>query len=126
MAVFDAEKEGYELGEMDGKMVAFTNMRIDRDTVPEELYCYDIRDSDRLNGSCAEIKPYVMVNHWGTILCKEPFPMNERGSYYPKEDMNYLGVSISLQEFRESTEEELRNTAYTENQSAMSGLTCQQ
>ena len=46
MAVFDATKEGYMLAEIDGKPVLFTNMRLDRDTVPEGLFCYDVRDSD--------------------------------------------------------------------------------
>ena len=73
MAVFDATKEGYMLAEIDGKPVLFTNMRLDRDTVPEGLFCYDVRDSDDLDGSFAEIKRSVMVNHWGTILCRGRF-----------------------------------------------------
>ena len=37
MTAFDAKKEGYELGEIDGKLVAFTNMRLNRQTIPESL-----------------------------------------------------------------------------------------
>lgn len=107
MAVFNTASEGYELCELDGKPVAFTNMRLDRQTVPDELCCYDIRDSDNLDGSCAEVKAHVMVNHWGTILCKSPFPLDEYGSYYPQEDMDYKGISISLQDFQTMTEPEL-------------------
>ncbi|MDD2957574.1 MAG: hypothetical protein PHR92_03505 [Lachnospiraceae bacterium] len=106
MAVFDAAKEGYLLAEIDEKLVLFTNMRLDRDTVPEGLFCYDVRDSDNLDGSMAEVKPFVMVNHWGTILCREPFPMNEYGSYYP-EDWGYLDKSMSLAEFVSATPEQL-------------------
>ena len=54
MAVLHAAREQYELCELDGKPVAFTNMRLDRQTIPDGLYCYDIRDSDNLDGSCAE------------------------------------------------------------------------
>lgn len=75
MAAFDAKKEGYELGEIDGKLVVFTNMRLDRQTIQESLHCYDIRDSDNLDGSCTELKVHVLVNHWGTVLCKEPFEL---------------------------------------------------
>ena len=42
----DARKEYYELMEIDGRVVIFTNMRIDESTVPEGLYLYEVRDSD--------------------------------------------------------------------------------
>lgn len=102
MAVFDAAKEGYMLAEIDGKPVLFTNMRLDRDTVPDGLYCYDARDSDSLDGSFAEIKPHVMVNHWGTVLSREPFPLDEHGSYYPNE-WGYLDREMSLAKFQAAT-----------------------
>lgn len=38
MAVFDAAKEGYMLAEIDSRVVLFTNMRLDRDTVPTGLF----------------------------------------------------------------------------------------
>lgn len=39
MAIFNAADELYELCELDGKPVAFTNMRLDRQTVPDGLFC---------------------------------------------------------------------------------------
>ena len=102
MKGLDARAERYELAEIDGNIVLFTNMRLDRDTVPEGLFCYDVRDSDDLDGSMAEVKPFVMVNHWGTILSKEPFPLNKLESYYPN-DWCYLGEIITLAEFQEET-----------------------
>lgn len=106
MKGLDASTQQYELAEIDNKVVLFTNMRLDRDTVPEGICCYDVRDSDNLDGSMAQIKPFVLVNHWGTILSKEPFPMDESGSYYP-EDWGYLGESMSLSEFQKETAEQL-------------------
>ena len=47
----------------------FTDMRIDRNAVPEGLYAYDIRESDD-GDRLATIEPTVMVNHGGTILTK--------------------------------------------------------
>lgn len=94
------------LAEIDSRVVLFTNMRLDRDTVPDGLLCYDVRDSDNLDGSFAEVKPYVIVNHWGTILSREPFPMNEYGSYYP-EDYGYLSGSMTLEEYTAATSEQL-------------------
>ena len=40
------------------------------------------------------------------ILSKEPFPMDESGSYYP-EDWGYLGEDMSLSEFQKETAEQL-------------------
>ena len=94
----DARKELYELMEIDGTPVIFTNMRIDRSTIPDELYLYEVRDSDDLDGSFAEIKWSVCVNHWGSIITKEQFPLTEWGSYYP-EECRYLGYDISLEEY---------------------------
>lgn len=94
------------MAEIDGRLVLFTNMRLDRDTVPDGIFCYDVRDSDRLDGSMAEIKAVVVVNHWGTILCREPFPVDESGSYYPKE-WGYLGENMSLEEFQGADSQQL-------------------
>lgn len=106
MKGLDASTQQYELAEIDNKVVLFTNMRLDRATVPEGICCYDVRDSDNLDGSMAQIKPFILVNHWGTILSKDPFPMDESGSYYP-EDWGYLGESMSLSEFQKETAEQL-------------------
>ena len=65
MALFDAAKEGYELTEIDGRPVLFTNMRLNRDTVPAGIFCYDVRDSDALDGSMAEIKAVVVCQPLG-------------------------------------------------------------
>ena len=80
-------------------MCLFTNLRIDREGIPENLFCYDVRDSDCLDGSFAQIKEYVLVNHWGTIITKEPFPLDASGAYYPKEEENYWGHGLSLSEY---------------------------
>lgn len=53
---------------LDEYVVLFTSARIDRKTVPENLFCYDARHDDDCQGIACEIKPYVAVNHWGTIL----------------------------------------------------------
>lgn len=122
MKGLNAKTEQYELAEIDNKVVLFTNMRLDRDTVPEGLFCYDVRDSDKLDGSMAEVRPFVLVNHWGTILSKEPFPMNESGSYYP-EEWGYLGESMSLSEFQQEITGQL--TTRMELQSLADGMTMQ-
>lgn len=78
----------------------FTNMRIDRTSLPSGIFAYDVRDCD-CDGNFAEIREFVLVNHWGTILCKEKIPLNKNGSYYPEEGENYIDYS-TLEEFCKS------------------------
>ena len=126
MAVLHAATQQYEFCELDGKPVAFTNMRLDRETVPDGLYCYDIRDSDNLDGSCAQIKPIVIVNHWGTILSKSPFSLDEHCSYYPEADMNYLGTTVSLQDWLDFDEAAFMEQQKEETDMTMGGMSgCQ-
>lgn len=108
MKLFDARKEKYEVIQLDGITCAFTNARLDRSTIPSDLYCYEVRDTDCLEGLFAEIKPGVLVNHWGTILCKEAFPLDNQSSYIPKDiHAVFLGQSVSLKEFKELSIEHL-------------------
>lgn len=95
----DAGKEKFELAMLDEYVVLFTCSRIDRDTVPEGLHCYDVRHDDDCQGIACEVKPYVIVNHWGTIMSKEEIPMEDGGSYYPKEDLNYIGELCTIEEY---------------------------
>lgn len=46
----DAEKEVFEHIELFGKPALFTNDRIDRDTVPDGLFCYDLRGVGQRSG----------------------------------------------------------------------------
>ena len=64
----------------------FTNMRIDRNTIPDGLVAYDVRDDD-CDGTCAQIQKFVMVNHWGTIIGKDEIPLDPKWfCYYPDEE----------------------------------------
>ena len=94
-----AENEVFELAEIDDREVLFTSSRIDRNTVPAGLYCYDIRETDGFSGEAATVEPYVGVNHLGTILSKEEFPM-ENGYYSIQNDgMNYSGDMLTAEEY---------------------------
>lgn len=98
MTFFDATKEGYLSAQIDGRLVLFTSMRLDREIISTPLFCYDIRDSDRLDGCFKEVRLSVRENHLGTVLCREPFPLGEGGSYYPK-NWGYSG-GMTLEEFQ--------------------------
>ena len=106
----NAAEESFELMELFGKTVLFTNMRVDRSTVPEGLYVYELRDED-CTGDICEIKPFIMVNHWGTIICKEPIELDTKwnSKFVDEGDYCYLGDTAKLNEYL--------NTDYSEEQS---------
>ena len=98
--LLDANEETFELVEIDGKETLFTNSRLDRTTVPEGLFCYDIRESEGFSSEPVTLEPYVTVNHLGTVLSKEEFTLND-GGFYPIDDFNYLGETLSIKEYME-------------------------
>jgi hypothetical protein len=58
----------------------FSNVRVDRSTLPEGWYAYDIREDG--NGNlCSIEKGYVIVNHGITFLTQTPvrFPKDKNG-----------------------------------------------
>ncbi len=87
----NAAEESFELMKMLGQRVLFTNMRVERDTVPQDLYVYEVRHDDDCTGEICEIKPSVMVNHWGTIICKEPIELDTKWNsrFVDKDDYSY-------------------------------------
>lgn len=70
----------------------FTDLRIDRDTLPEGTYAYNIRGGDETD--FCTIEPYVTVNHTGTIITRQPIPMGEEdfveiGDFGLMDDISY-------------------------------------
>lgn len=62
---------------------------IKRDTVPDGLSAYDVRHDDECRGIPCEIAPFVMVNHWGTIILAEPLELPDDGRRYIDEDTDW-------------------------------------
>lgn len=73
----DARTTSFEAVEVFGKKAAYSSCCIDRDTVPNELYCYDLRGSDFDCGTPISIEPRVLVNHAGTIITSNPIDLPE-------------------------------------------------
>ena len=86
---FHAMTEHYEEITVCGKPALFTSIRIKRDTVPDGLYTYDVRHDDECRGIPCEIAPFVMVNHWGTIILAEPLELPDDGRRYINEDTDW-------------------------------------
>lgn len=105
----DARNEDFELAEIDNVVVIFTNARIDRDTVPFDLYCYDVRESEGFSGDPVTLEKVVSVNHWGTIISMKPFPLDDDGCYLLKDGINFLDECCTLDDFIEMNQDDEMN-----------------
>lgn len=62
----------------------FSDMRIDRSTVPKGKYQYEIAADDESSGEPARVKLGIMVNFFGTLICDEPLHIGEDGVLWLK------------------------------------------
>ena len=93
MARYNAMEEHYEEITVLDKPALFTSIRLDRSTVPRGLYQYEVRSDDDGLGDPVQIAKGIMVNHWGTILTREPIKLPPDGylDIDPEKDWNYAG-----------------------------------
>lgn len=108
MARFDAMQENFEEITVLDRPALFTNVRIERDTVPDGLYLYEVRGDD--DGGCdpVQIARGIMVNHFGSIIVKEPIDLPPDGYLYidPEKDWNFAGGDCrTVREFQEKDAE---------------------
>ena len=81
------------------KKALFSNERIDVDTLPDGLYCYDLRGSDEDFGIPVTIEENVTVNHAGCIITTEPVDF-AGSNYIPLNDeLNFTGEEKGIREF---------------------------
>ena len=99
MKPINANKADYERFEILGQDALFTSLRIARNSLSEGLHAYDLRDCDDCSGEPCELKSHVMVNHWGTVIVKEPIDGADEGIILDENDYNYLGEEMTLDEF---------------------------
>lgn len=57
----------------------FSDMRIDRNTIPEGKYQYEVAGNDDSGSDPARVQLGVLVNFFGTLICDEPLPLGENG-----------------------------------------------
>ncbi len=100
----------YEAVIIFNKPMLFTNERLEYDDIPDGLHRYDIRDGG-MDGNMCELKDYVAVNHWGTVLSRDAVEskiidgqeMNSQsGIVMTDDDYNYTGEEFTTEEYLEN------------------------
>ena len=88
----------YEIVTLFNEPVLFVNHRIDRAGAElEGLYVYDVRHDDECLGIPCQVKPFVLVNHWGTIISRKPVIKE----FIEEDDWNYEDEFLTIEEYKE-------------------------
>lgn len=97
----DAKTDTYEKIELFGKEVLLTTARIDRASVPEGLYLYELRHHSEDWSDPVQIGEGVLVNFYGTVLSREPIVLIADGFLdLGATDINYLDSgSVDLKDY---------------------------
>jgi hypothetical protein len=91
----------YELIELFGKPALFTSERLTKADIPADLYLSHVRGDDETTGGFAALEPRVLVNHFGSIVTKEPICFGKKGyiEFTDETEPKFTGRSISFSEY---------------------------
>lgn len=71
----DYRKEKFQRVSVCGIPCDFSDMRIDRNTVPKARYQYEVADDDEGQGDPVRVGYGIMVNSFGTLISDVPLPL---------------------------------------------------
>ena len=87
----DYNKEKFTKVRVCGIECDFTDMRIDKSTVPEGRYQYEVAGDDDSGGDPVRVQRGVLVNFFGTLISDMPLPVGEDGVLWlQKGDFEWL------------------------------------
>lgn len=102
---FPEQAEKYQQAEFYGVPALFSNGRVDREPLPEGIFCYDLRGAGYDPGYPLTVEDYVAVNHAATILTAVPLTMPGQGYLRLGDGLNFTGGEQSVPEYlQEMTE----------------------
>ena len=99
MEVVDVRKELFEEVELLGKKGLFTELRVDKATVPEGMHCYELRHGDD-DGFPVSVEEGVRVNYFGAVLFTDKMELGkEKAVSFGYEDFGFTGEHRKLGEY---------------------------
>lgn len=110
MEVIDVQKELLEEVELLGMTGYFTELRVDKETVPEGMHCYELRHGDD-DGFPVSVEESVRVNYFGAVLFTEALELGEeKALQFGYEDFAFTGDQMYLSQVRGREHEEQHDT----------------
>ncbi len=85
--------------EVKGRMALFTELRVDKDTIPDGMYCYALRHGDD-DGMPCTIEQNVTDNYFGAVIVMVPFDFGDE-DYVPVsyDDFGFTGEHLTVSEY---------------------------
>lgn len=97
--VIDVTKEQFQEVEIKGHYGIFTELRVDKSTIPKGMNCYELRHGDD-DSYPAALETGVRVNYFGAVLMTDKMEPGENGvmelSY---DDFGFTGEDLSVTEY---------------------------
>lgn len=87
----------YQPMELLGVNGLFTNLRVDRYSLPEGFYKYSIREGD--DDPFSTVEKDVWVNHMGDFICKKELDLNGQDEYDLFDDYSFTDEAVDLDKF---------------------------
>lgn len=85
--------------ELFGKPVLFTNWLIQRDTIPQGWYCYDLQGARQSPNAKITLVDKTARHHAGTVLSPRPLKREETASRRINGAFRLLGEEMTLEQF---------------------------
>lgn len=104
----NANSEQFYVINLQGKTMLFLYARIDRTTVPNDVYVYEVRYNDCSKGEPTQIANYINKNFLGTLLSLYPLKLEKSaGEEYAvynidtKQEWYFEGIMLTIQKYLE-------------------------
>lgn len=106
MDVIDVSKGQFQEVEIKGHYGVFTELRVDKSTIPEGVNCYELRHGDD-DSYPAELEESVRVNYFGAVLMTDKMEMDQSGRVeLDYEKFGFTGEDLTMLEYRANYLEE--------------------
>lgn len=97
--VIDVTKEQFQEVEIRGHYGIFTELRVDKSTIPKGMNCYELRHGED-DSYPAAMEQGVRVNYFGAVLMTDKMELGENDVMELSfDDFGYTGESLSVTEY---------------------------
>ena len=106
MVAIDVNSEQLQEVEIKGHYGVFTELRVEKSTIPEDVNCYELRHGDD-DSYPVSLEQNVRVNYFGAVLMKDKMEFGEDGYVeLTFDDFGFNGEDLTMLEYQANYGEE--------------------